>query len=228
MEVTWKAAVAELVGTFALVFVAAGSVIVAGQYGSGLVGEALAYGSVVAVMASLTARISGGHLNPAVTVGLWVTNRIGTFRAAAYAAAQFAGGILGACLLRLVVPEVTWRATRLGTPLLAPRVGTGKGIMIEAVLTFFLVFAVFGTAIDDRGPRNMFGLAAGLVLAFDVLVAGPLTGASVNPARAFGPGLVSGTWANWWLYWVGPVAGAVIASVLYWGVFLRDRESAAP
>jgi MIP family channel proteins len=228
MEVTWKAATAELVGTFALVFVAAGSVIVAGQSGSGLVGEALAYGSVVAVMASLTAHISGGHLNPAVTVGVWVTGRIGTFRAVAYGAAQLAGSVLGGLLLRLVVPEVSWRATSLGTPLLAPRVGAGKGIVIEAVLTFFLVFAMFGTALDDRGSRNMLGPAAGLVLAFDVLVAGPLTGASVNPARAFGPALVSGTWANWWVYWVGPLAGAVIASVMYWGVFLRDREPAAP
>ncbi|MEW6060174.1 MAG: aquaporin [Actinomycetota bacterium] len=228
MEATWKAAVAELVGTFALVFVAAGSLIVAGQSGSGLVGEALAYGSVVAVMASVTARTSGGHLNPAVTVGLWVAGRIGTLRAVAYGAAQLVGGALGALLLRLVVPEVVWRAARLGTPLLAPRVGAGKGIVIEAALTFFLVFAVFGTAVDDRAPPNAFGPAVGLVLAFAVLVAGPLTGASVNPARAFGPGLVSGTWANWWIYWVGPTVGAVIASVLYWGVFLRERATLKP
>jgi glycerol uptake facilitator-like aquaporin len=199
VESTWRAAVAEFVGTFALVFVAAGSAIVAGPSGSGLLGEALAYGFVVA-----------------------------TLRAITYGAAQVAGGVLGGLLLRLVVPEVTWRAASLGTPLLAPRVGTGKGIAIEAVLTFFLAFAMFATALDDRGVPRMAGAAMGLVIAFDVLAAGPLTGASANPARAFGPELVSGTWANWWIYWAGPLAGAAIASVLYWSVFLRERQPAAP
>jgi MIP family channel proteins len=228
VESTWRAAVAEFVGTFALVFVAAGSAIVAGPSGSGLLGEALAYGFVVATMTSLTAHTSGGHLNPAVTVGVWVTGRISTLRAITYGAAQVAGGVLGGLLLRLVVPEVTWRAASLGTPLLAPRVGTGKGIAIEAVLTFFLAFAMFATALDDRGVPRMAGAAMGLVIAFDVLAAGPLTGASANPARAFGPELVSGTWANWWIYWAGPLAGAAIASVLYWSVFLRERQPAAP
>jgi glycerol uptake facilitator-like aquaporin len=122
-----------------------------------------------------------------------------------------------------------WKVANLGTPLLGAGVGTGKGILIEAILTFFLVFAVFGTAVDPRGPlAKTAGLTIGLVLAFNILAAGPLTGASVNPARTFGPGLVSGTWTNWWVYWVGPIAGAVIAAGLYWSVFLKDSEPALP
>jgi aquaporin Z len=229
VETIWKAAVAEFLATFALIFIGAGSAIMAGTSGSGLVGVALAHGLVLAVMVSVTAHISGGHVNPAVTIGIWVAGKINALRATVYVMAQLLGAVFGGLLLRAVVPEALWRAASLGTPLLAPDIGAGKGIVIEAVLTFFLVFAVFGTAVDDRGPlAKTAGLTIGLVLAFDILAAAPLTGASVNPARAFGPGLASGIWTDWWVYWVGPIAGAVIASVLYWGVFLRDREPALP
>lgn len=226
---TGKAAVAEFVATFALVFIAAGSVIVAGPYGTGFVGVALASGFVLAVMVSVTAHVSGGHVNPAVTVAVWVVGRIGTARAVVYVVAQLAGGIFGALLLRLVVPPAVWKAAKLGTPLLATGVGGGKGVLTEAILTFFLVFAVFGTMLDDRGPfSKTAGLTIGLVLAFDILAGGPLTGAAANPARSFGPALVSGTWTGWWVYWVGPPAGGVIAAVLYSYAFLRDAEPAVP
>jgi aquaporin Z len=229
VETTWKAALAEFVASFAFVFVGAGSVIVAGPYGGGLLGVALATGFVIAVMVSVTAPISGGHVNPAVTIGVWVAGKIGTARALVYIVAQFAGGIFGALLLRFVVPKAVWRAANLGTPLLATGIGQGKGILIEAILAFFLVFTVFATLLDDRGPfPQAAGLTVGLVLAFDILVAGPFTGGAVSPARSFGPALVSGTWNDWWVYWVGPVAGGVIGAVLYWSAFMRDREPAVP
>jgi len=231
METTWKAAVAEFVATFALIFIGAGSVIVAGVGGSGLVGGALAHGLVLALMVSITAHISGGHVNPAVTIGVWVTGKITSFRAVVYILAQLAGAIVGALLLRLVMPEELWRISGapLGIPILAPGYGSGKGVLAEAILTFFLVFAVFGTAVDDRGPfSKTAGFTIGLVLAFDILAAGPLTGAAMNPARALGPELASGTWTDWWVYWVGPVAGGVIAGVVYWLAFLKDREPATP
>lgn len=229
MESTWKAAVAEFVATFGLIFIGAGSVIMAGPSGSGLVGVALAHGLVLAIMVSVTAHISGGVVNPAVAIGLWVAGKLGGLRTVVYIVAELAGGIFGALMLRIAVPAEMWKAASLGTPLLAANVGTGKGILLEAILTFFLVFAVFGTAVDPRGPLSKTaGLTIGLVIAFDILAAGPLTGASMNPARTFGPGLVSGTWTNWWVYWVGPIAGAVIAAVLYWVAFLKDAEPALP
>ncbi|HEX9123243.1 MAG TPA: aquaporin [Actinomycetota bacterium] len=229
MDRTWKAPIAEFVGTLALVFVGAGSVIMAGPSGSGLVGVALAHGLVMAVMVSITWHLSGGHLNPAVTIGVWVVGKISTALAATYVVAQMSGAVIGALLLRVTVPGPMWRAAHLGTPLLAPDLGTGRGVVLEAILAFFLVFAVFGTWIDERGPFSKTGgFTIGLVLAFDILAAGPLTGAAVNTARAFGPELVSGTWTGWWVYWVGPAAGGVLAAVVYWAVFLRDREPVTP
>ena len=229
MGTTGKAAVAEFVATFALVFVAAGSAVVAGPYGSGLVGMALASGFVLAVMVSVTAHISGGHVNPAVTVGIWVVGRIGTARAVVYVVAQLAGATFGALLLRLVIPPAVWKAANLGTPLLATGVGGAKGVLTEAILSFFLVYAMFGTILDERGPfTKTAGLTVGLVLAFDILAAGPLTGAAANPVRSFGPALISGTWDGWWVYWMGPVAGGVIAAVLYSYAFLRDAEPPVP
>jgi aquaporin Z len=228
-EGTMKAAVAEFVATFALIFIGAGSVVMAGPYGSGLVGIALAHGLVLAVMVSLTAHISGGSVNPAVTIALWVAGKMSSMRAVVYIIAEVAGGIVGALLLRALVQEELWKAASLGAPVLAPGIGTGKGVLIEAVLTFFLVFAVFGTAVDKRGPFDKTaGFTIGLVIAFDILACGPLTGAAMNPARALGPEVALGGFADWWVYWVGPIAGAVVAAVLYWGVFLRDAEPVTP
>lgn len=229
MESTGRAAVAELVATFALIFVGAGSVVIADPTGSGLVGIALAHGIVLAVMVSVTAHISGGLVNPAVTIGLWVVGKLTMPRAGVLIAAQLVGATLGALLLKAVFPAELLAATDGGTPVLARGTSVAQGILLEGVLTFFLVFAVFGTAVDDRGPlARTAGFTIGLVLTFDILVGGPLTGASMNPARTFGPGLVSGTWTDWWVYWVGPISGALVAAMLYWGVFLRGREPATP
>jgi aquaporin Z len=227
MESIGKAAVAEFVATLALIFIGTAAVAMSGAAGSGLVGIALAHGIVLAVMVSVIGHISGGHVNPAVTAGLWIAGKIPGARAAVYVAAQLAGAVAGALLLKSVMPADIFDSVSGGTPLLNPSMGVGHGVLLEAILTFFLVFAVFGTAVDGRGPfGKTAGFTIGLVLTFDILAGGPLTGAAMNPARAFGPALVSGTWGNWWIYWIGPVAGGVIAAALYQSVFLREGDFA--
>lgn len=228
MEGSGKAAVAEFVSTFALIFIGAGAVI-ATSLGLDLVGVALAHGLVLAIMVSVTAHVSGGHVNPAVTIGLWVAGKVPTPRAILYTFAQLLGAVAGAFLLKYLVPTELFDAGGGGAPALADGYAAGKGIVLEAVMTFFLVFAVFGTAVDDRGPFNKTaGLTIGLVIAFDIMAFGPYTGAAMNPARWFGPALAAGTWSDWFVWIVGPIAGAIIAAVLYQSVFLKDRQPAAP
>lgn len=231
MEGIGKAAVAEGIATFALTFVGAGAVLMTGVADGGLVGVALAHGVALAILVSITGHISGGAVNPAVTIGLWVTGKLDTPRAVAYVVAEVAGAVVGALLLKLVVPQSIFDAGNGGAPLVntAAGMGVGKAVVLEAILTFFLVFAVYGTVVDPRGPfAKTAGFTIGLVLTIDILAGGPLTGAAMNPARAIGPELVAGTWTDWWVYWVGPIAGGIIAGVVYWGVFLRGRELAAP
>ncbi|MDP9341178.1 MAG: aquaporin [Actinomycetota bacterium] len=229
MEHAWQKALAEFVATFALIFIGAGAVIVAapGIGNSGLVGVALAHGLVLAIMVSVTGHISGGHVNPAVTIGAWVTGQINTSLAGLYIVAQLAGATFGALLLRAAIPKSLWAASFLGSPTVAHTGGitNAKAVILEAILTFFLVFVVYGTAIDDRGPfSKIAGLPIGLVLTFDILAGGPFTGAAMNPARAFGPMLVSGHWTDWWVYWIGPIGGSIVAAAVYWFGFLGGRE----
>ena len=229
MESLGKAAVAEFVATFALIFVGAGAVIVASSGQLDLVGVALAHGLVLAVVVSVTGHVSGGHVNPAVTIALWAAGKVGTQRGAVLIVAQLVGAVMGALLLRYVVGGGTFDAGGAGAPALAPGLAVGKGIVLEAILTFFLVFVVFGTAVDDKGPWNKTaGFTIGLTIAFDILAFGPLTGAAMNPARWFGPALVGGQWADALVWIVGPIAGAIIAGVLYTAVLLRGREPATP
>ena len=228
MESTGKAAVAEFVATFALIFIGAGAVI-AVSLGLDLTGVALAHGLVLAIMVSITAHISGGQVNPAVTIGLWVAGKIPSQRAVILIGAQFLGAVAGALLLKYLVPTALYDAGGGGTPALAEGIASGKGIVIEATTTFLLVFAVFGTAVDPRGPfSKTAGLTIGLAIAFDIMAFGPYTGAAMNPARWFGPALVSGEWANWFVWIIGPVAGSIIAVVVYATAFLKDREPATP
>lgn len=225
METIGRAAVAEFVATFALVFVGAGAV-VATAVGLDLLGVALAHGLVLAIVVSVTGHLSGGHVNPAVTIGLWVTGRIDSTRAALYVVSQLLGAVSGALLLRALAPGVLFDATGGGAPTLAPTLGSGKGIAFEAIITFFLVFAVFGTAVDDRGSwSKTAGLTIGLVLTFDILAFGPYTGAAANPARWLGPAFAAGTWSDWYVWVVGPVAGGIVAAGLYHLAFLKDRTA---
>jgi aquaporin TIP len=219
-----RRAAAEFVGTFALIFIGAGSVIFART----LTDVALAHGLVIAVMVSAVGFISGGHFNPAVTLGMVVTRRIAIPLAVVYwitqlLAATAAAGLLG-WLLPTSITGATWNN---GTPTVATGLAAGHAVIIEAVLTFFLVWVVFATAVDDRGAfKQIAGLAIGFTIAFDILLAGVLTGGAMNPARAFGPELVSGDWTNWWVWVLGPLSGGAVAAVLYELLFLRSDAEA--
>ena len=221
-----KALVAELLGTFALCFIGAGAVCTNQWTGGelGLLGIAVAHGTVLAVMISALGHLSGGHFNPAVTIAVAAARKIEVKRAVLYVAAQLAGASLAAFLLGIIVPESVWQPVHLGTPALAMGVNAVQGALIEIVLTFFLVLAVFGVAVDPKGSWNAVGgFGIGTVLVFDILVGGPMTGAAMNPARAFGPALVSGLWDNHTVYWIGPVLGGSMAGLLYTLVFLKKR-----
>ncbi|MDQ3856952.1 MAG: aquaporin [Actinomycetota bacterium] len=220
--------VAEFVGAFALVFVGAGSIATAREIGDpSLIGIALAHGLVIAVMVSAVGHISGGHFNPAVTLGFLVTRRMAPALAAVYWLAQLAGGALGALLLTVLLPDRLTDPVKLGVPALGGGVGAGAGVVLEAVLTFFLVWVIFATAADPRGTfASIAGLAIGLTITLDILIGGPLTGAAVNPARAFGPQLVEGEWADGWVWYVGPLAGGAVAALLYEALYLRPPRPA--
>ena len=220
-----KPVVAELIGTFGFVFIGAGSVITNTlTHGMvGLVGIALATGLALAIMITIFAATSGGHINPAVTVGFLVTRRIAPLLGLLYIVAQLVGATLAGLLLRVIYPQAVWQAALLGTTNLAPGVSFGLGVLIEAILTFFLLLAVFGTAVDPRAPK-IGGFGIGLTVLVDILVGGPLTGASMNPARTFGPALAGGFWQNDLVYWIGPIIGAVIAASIYEYVILRPRR----
>lgn len=225
--------VAEFIGTFTLIFIGVGS-ICADQYihatsgGSlGLLGIAVAHGLAIGIMVSAVGHISGGHLNPAVTIGFWVTKRISTLDAIAYWIAQLLGGSAAAFLIAAIVPDTVWRPVGLGTPDLAADFTRAPGIALEAVTTFFLVFVVFATAADAKGAFNKIaGFAIGLTITMDALFAGPFTGAAMNPARAFGPALAAHHWTNHLVYWVGPLLGGVVAGVLYDRLYLSNQPPA--
>jgi MIP family channel proteins len=222
-----KPAVAELVGTFVFFFIGAGS-IVTNQYNHGqlgLLGIALAHGLAIAVMITVFGPTSGGHFNPAVTLSFLATRRITAALAGVYILAQLTGGVLAGLVLRAVFTESVWGPVHLGTPYLASGVSFDNGVLIEAWLTGFLVLSVFGTAVDARAPR-IGGFGIGLMIMVDILMGGPLTGASMNPARTFGPALASWSWDNDLVYWIGPIIGGVIAALVYEYVILHEPREA--
>ncbi|MSP21998.1 MAG: aquaporin [Dehalococcoidia bacterium] len=213
---------AELVGTFTLIFAGVGAVL--STQGTNLVAVALAHGIAIAVMGSALGHVSGGAFNPAVTLALWVTRRLPAIDAVSYIVVQLLGGIAAAFVLSSVFPPLWQDQVQLGATLLAPGVSPVQGIIIETVLTFFLVTAIFGTALDSRGPK-LGALLIGLTIAMDIAAAGPMTGASMNPARSLGPALVGGEWKNHAVYWIGPILGAVIAALVYDFAFAEKHVS---
>lgn len=217
--------VAEGVGTFALMFIGAGAIVTNELTGGavGLLGIALAHALALAIMISAVGHISGAHINPAVSIAFAATGRMPWGTAFVYILAQLAGAVVAGLLLTAIFPADVWQSAKLGATMLHAEVSVGQGILIEAILTFFLVLAIFGTAVDRKGPNQLAGFGIGTVLIFDILMGGPLTGASMNPARTFGSALVGGVWDNHLVYWIGPVLGGVVAALLY-DKFLR-REA---
>jgi MIP family channel proteins len=219
-----KQCVAEFIGTFALIFVGVGVIYNnTPSAGVGLLGVALAHGLTIAVMVSATMGISGGQLNPAVTFGLLVGGQMDLKKSLAYWIAQLAGATAAAGLVAGLVGSSGSQVVAAGTPDLGEKVTQLQGVVIEAVLTFFLVFVVYGSAVDARAPR-IGGLAIGLTVALDILFGGPLTGAAMNPARTFGPALVSGHWNNHVVYWVGPCLGGALAGLVYGRFLIRETK----
>lgn len=214
--------VAEFIGAFTLIFIGGGAGIVASFAGSGdLVAVALANGLAIGIMVTNLGHISGGHFNPAITLGFLVTRRITPALAVAYWVFQLAGAILAAFILRYIWDKGT---VGLGAAP-APHIHDGKAFVLEMIMTFFLVIAVWATAVDPRGAfKSIAGLAIGLTITIDVLMGGPLTGAAMNPARALGPELAGNTWSGWWIYWAGPAAGALLAALLYEVLYLRPTQ----
>jgi MIP family channel proteins len=209
------ALVAEAVGTCLFFIVGAGSIVLGtvAPPGPDLLGVALAHGLVLAVLVSSLGAISGGHFNPAVTFALWIGGRIDAPKAVLYVIAQLIGAVVAGGALRLTFPDA-WQATHIGVTALAAGVSPLTGIGLEAIMTVVLVLAVYGTAVDARGPK-IGGLAIGLAVTADILVGGPVTGAAMNPARWFGPAVASGFFDNALVWIVGPLLGAALAAIGY-------------
>ena len=227
-ETPTRAMTAEAIGTFALCFVGILAInvdAISGTDGAAsLTTIALAHGLTIMVMVAALGAISGGHFNPAVTAGFVATGRMAPVRGAQYVAAQLIGATLGGLVAWwLFAGEVV----RNGTPALAAPVSAPGGVVVEAFTTFFLVLVIFGTAVDHRAPKSVFPFAIGLTVTLDIMATGPITGAAMNPARAFGPALVSGAWSDHWVYWVGPLLGGVAAAFLQHRFLMEHAPSPA-
>lgn len=218
---------AEFVGTFALIFVGAGSICLASIPGQvmSIEGIALANGLILAVMVSATMNVSGGHINPAISISSYFTGHINGLRTFGYVISQLFGAVFGAYMLRMIFPSEVWTESTLGATTInysnigflesmggSPYLGA---IFLEAILTYFLVFVFYGTVLSEESPSAIGGLAVGLTFAANILVGGPLTGASMNPARTFGPAFAGGFWASHLVFWIGPILGALLAGINY-------------
>jgi MIP family channel proteins len=205
---------AEFIGTFALIFVGVGA---SKTVGHDALAVALAHGLTIAAFVSATLHISGGQFNPAVTIGLVCGGHMSMIEAVRYWIAQLLGAIAAAFIcLSLFNRDVIVNGTPQlnGNPTLGFMLTPGQGILIEAILTFFLVFVVHGTAVDERG-RRVAGLAIGATITLDILFGGPLTGAAMNPARVFGPAVAANFWKDHYVYWIGPFLGGALGGLVY-------------
>lgn len=224
MSVKYRPVLAEFLGTALFVFIGAGSVVANAVTNGGVtsLGIALAHGVGMAVLISSLMHISGGHFNPAVSLGVFVAGKIDGKTLGRYVAAQLVGGIVGAALVRLLFNEASVRAVSAGTPHLSLTISFVQAVGLEALLTFFLVSAVFGTAISSHAPK-IGGFGIGLAIFVSALVAGGLTGAALNPARALGPAIIAWTFHAQGVYWIGPGIGGAAAG-LVWKLFLLPEK----
>ncbi len=225
----WRQCLAEFFATGLFVFIGAGAVVASGIASSGgldtgrLVAIALAHGLAICLLAYSVGHISGGYLNPAITIAAIINGKISWIRGNMYIAGQIAGGIVAALILMAVIPDVN--EGNLGAHGLGEGVSVGMGFSIELIFTFLLSFVVFATAMDKRSHGVMAPVAIGITVAVVHLVAVPLTGAGINPARSLGPAIASGFWTDHWIYWVAPILGAIVGGTLYQLIFARETES---
>jgi aquaporin TIP len=232
---TWRAVLAEFIGTALFVFIGTGTVVVSLALLGGsadvsfVIAVAIAHGLGILLAVAATASISGGHINPAVTFAAAMTGKIKVSTGVLYVAAQLLAAVLAVVMLKAIIAgpfEAGLGAHTLNTALLEDQVGdgAGAGLLVEIALTFALVFVVFATAIDPKGPGHLAPAAIGLVIMADHFIGVPLTGASMNPARSFGPAVVANIWDDHWVYWLGPLIGAGVAALIYEFVFLQRQE----
>lgn len=244
--------VAEFVGTFSIVFFGAGSVVVdfltvpevmqgrrfvldgLGHGGLGWVGIALAHMAAVGIPIYVFGKVSGAHINPAVTVAMWVMDRIDDVSAVAYVAAQLAGGVAGGLVFVQIRGPAAVEIGGMGATAPFPGVSPAQAVLTEAVITFFLMLSIMALAVDDRGPDWMAGLGIGLTIALGILATGNITGASFNPARTLGPYVTNAVyggpslWQYAWIYVVGPTVGAIVGGYTYAYVALAPRRAVEP
>lgn len=221
--------VVEAIGAFALAFIGCGAIVM--TQGDNLVAIALAHGLAIGLMVTALGHISGGHYNPAVTLGMLVARRIDITSAIGYVIAQLVGAVLGAGALTLIYRDVDRNRVELGLPVIgqstftepAQRYSSGNAFVAEAILTFFLVLVVFGVAVDHRtGGRAIAGLAIGLTITMDIFAGGAVSGAAVNPSRWFGPAVIQQEFGDFWIWIAGPALGGVVAALLF-SEFLLGR-----
>jgi len=208
----WRRASAEGLAAFALVFAGCGAIVADAQYDGalGAVGVSLVFGLIIMVMIYATGHLSGAHINPAVTLAFTLTRHFSPRDAVAYIGAQLTGAVVGALTLLAVWTD---KPAQLGSTV--PSVATGSAFVYELVLTAFLMFVIIAVATDTRAVGAAAAIAIGGTVALDALFGGPVTGASMNPARSFGPALVSGTWTDFWVYVAGPIVGAALGALAY-------------
>lgn len=220
----YRPLVVEFLGPFALVFAGVGAILLSGD----TVSVALAHGLAIGLFVAAAGHISGGHFNPAVTIGLLIGRKIAPDKACAYIVAQVMGGLVAALLLIVAFDKDIWDPVNLGTPQPGDGFSNGQALLLEAVMTFFLMFVIYGVAVDHRSSKAVPGLLIGLTISMDIFLGGGATGAAMNPARAFGPALVSSTWDDHYIYWVAPIIGAAVAGVLWTYVLLTTEGEAHP
>ncbi|MBW7897606.1 Aquaporin Z [Candidatus Brocadiaceae bacterium B188] len=225
----YKKYMAELVGAFALVFIAAGAVCAdfylrrEGGQGLGLLGISIAYGVVMIVVIYATSYISGSHVNPAVTISFWISKRMDPNTAIMYILSQITGAIIAGLALKVLFPEAL-NTVYLGTCMLSPGVSIGRGILMEFIVTFFLVFTVYGTLVDKRATAGFAGVAIGMVTLFGAMIGGTISGGAMNPARVFGPAIASGQFTHHYVWWIGPILGGIVAGFVYDQLFADVRK----
>ncbi|MDX2108934.1 MAG: aquaporin [Verrucomicrobiota bacterium] len=215
----FKSCTAEAVGVFALTFIGAGSIIIDKATGGsvGLLGIAIAHGLALSIAVSTCMNISGGHINPAISIGLFTIGRMKALETLAYVIAQVLGAVVAGLCLKGLFPADAAAMVNFGTPTPSDLIsgGTGAVILIEAIATFLLAWAIYGTACGSKGPQGLGGFGVGLTVAMLILAIGPLTGGAMNPARHFGTAIFGGQVGNIWIYWVGPVIGAIAGFQLF-------------
>ena len=221
----FKRVVVEFFGVFALCFMGIGAIVMTGGTGGtvDLVAVALAHGLAIGLMVMAAGHISGGHFNPAVTIGMIATRRIEPATGGFYIVAQALGALAGTLAVLATFPEAMRDLVNLGVPAVGGGYSTGNALVAEIIATFFLMFVIYGVAVDQRSAKAVGGLAIGLAITMDIFATGAISGAAMNPARWFGPAIIGGHWDDFWIWIVGPIVGAVAAAYLFNDVLMAGE-----